>query len=242
MNEGLFGVREWLHSLIRPASSVLDIGCGDGEDLAMLAAAMPDGSVFIGMDSRKDALPDPREDSRIQFLCASAEDALPFEDRSFDLVYSVNMLECIADKSGFLHECHRVLKPSGQVLIAHWDWDTLTFDGSEREPVRHLVHTFNDWKQAWMADIDPWMGRRLWRVIGSTKLFTGEIRCHTMVETHLLPGTYARQQVESFAALVRRGMFGDAPYQAFLKEQEDLQREREFFFSLTMFAYLGYPA
>jgi tocopherol O-methyltransferase len=45
---------------------------------------------------------------------------MPFADQSFDLVWSLESGEHMPDKTKFLQECYRVLKPGGLFLMATW--------------------------------------------------------------------------------------------------------------------------
>jgi SAM-dependent methyltransferase len=46
------------------------------------------------------------------------EDAsLPFNDESFDVIVIVDMLEHLEQDHAFVRECHRVLKPSGRLIV-----------------------------------------------------------------------------------------------------------------------------
>lgn len=103
-------------------------------------------------------------DARVSFRCEALGDRLPFDAQSVDLVYSHNLLECLADPGAFPREAARILRPSGQVVVGHWDWDTQLFDGADKALVRRFVAAFADWQQAWMAYAGGWMGRRLWGV------------------------------------------------------------------------------
>ena len=46
--------------------------------------------------------------------------SLPFEDDSFDLVWTLESGEHMPDKEQFLAECYRVLQPGGTFLMATW--------------------------------------------------------------------------------------------------------------------------
>lgn len=44
-------------------------------------------------------------------------EGIPFPDQSYDLVLLEGAIEFLEDDAGFIMECHRVLKPSGQLII-----------------------------------------------------------------------------------------------------------------------------
>lgn len=132
---------------------------------------------------------------------------MPFEDETFDVVFSNNVLECITDKGKLLSEIARVLKPSGQVVCAHFDWDSQLIDGTDKALVRKIVQTFNDWQQGWMDDCDAWMGRRLWKTFNRSKLFNGEIQCHVLTNTKY--DKFRKHQKENFYVPSLRSVNGE---------------------------------
>lgn len=237
-------MRRWLHDNldVPPGAKLVDLGCGAGDDLRLLAEAKPHAASFIGVDCSEALVHQAAEassDPRISFLAADLARGLPFEDGSIDALYSVNLLECLPRKDAFLAECARVLRPGGSVLIAHFDWDTQTFDGEDRPLVRKIVHAFNDWQQAWMEDIDPWAGRRLHRYFAEGGSFTGEVRAHTLMSTSFAPGSYGRRQADSFEALVRRNLITREEYDSFLAFLHGAAERDAFFYSVTLFAFVG---
>jgi SAM-dependent methyltransferase len=235
-------MRRWLHGQLDlpEGGTVLDCGCGTGDDVGLLAQAHPEVR-FVGVDRSEEWIrqAQARPLPNVEFRCADVGASLPFADGSVDAVYSVNVLECLPNKTAFLRECARVLRPGGRILIAHYDWDTQTFDGDDRALVRKIVHAFNDWKQAWMEDIDPWAGRRLIRYVADEGSFTGEIRAHTLLSRSFAPESYGRRQAESFAALARRGMIAAEEYETFFRSQEEAAARDAFLYSVTMFAFAG---
>jgi len=56
---------------------------------------------------------------RTNFQVADAL-ALPFEDNTFDLLWSMESGEHMPNKAAWLAECKRVLKPGGRMLMATW--------------------------------------------------------------------------------------------------------------------------
>jgi ubiquinone/menaquinone biosynthesis C-methylase UbiE len=102
---------------LRPGMHVLDIGSGVGGPARTLAAEF--GCQVIGLDltetfcetaeilTAKVGLTD-----QVTFRQGSALD-LPFDDESFDVVWTQNTIMNIADKAKVFKEAHRVLKPEG---------------------------------------------------------------------------------------------------------------------------------
>ena len=238
-------VQEFLLSLVNldEVHSVLDIGCGKGHDLKAIGERLGPEARLVGVDSSPKAIDAATElvadDPRFAFFVHDVSTGLPFEDETFDLVWSANLLECVTDKDALIREVHRVLKPGGQVLFGHWDWDSQLIDGEDKDLVRRIVHTFGDWKQAWMTDCDSWMGRRLWRVFNRSGLFAGGVHAYVITDTEFAPGRIGYERVKDFEALVRRNLISQDDYERFYRDVESLAENGEYFYSTTMYAYVG---
>lgn len=239
-------VRDFIDSLLDPqgASAILDVGCGRGGDLLRIARLAVPGTRLVGVDASEAGIEEARRaaagDPRCSFLAHDVAAGLPFGDGEFDRVLSVNLLECIPDRQRLLREAHRVLAPEGKVVFAHWDWDSQLVDGGDKALVRRIVHAFGDWKQAWMADADAWMGRRLWRTFQESGLFKGSVHPFVLTSTRFEPGTYGYESVEGFRALVRRGMLAPEEYDAFRRDVEELAAADRYFHAITLFVYAGW--
>lgn len=198
---------------------------------------------LVGMDSSLKAIEaatlEVGNDPRFELQIADASERLPFEDQAFDLVYSRDLLECMPDKDALIREVHRVLKPGGQVVFVHWDWDSQAIDGEDKDLVRKIVHTFGDWKQAWMADVDSWMGRRLWRVFQRSGLFEGRVYPYVVTSTEFAPGHRGHGDIQNFSALLRRRMISQEEYDRFLADIESLAARGEYFYAVTTYIYVG---
>jgi SAM-dependent methyltransferase len=244
--ESVSAQREWLLSFVPQAEPLtfLDLGCGAGPDLIELAARRPDpGSRFVGVDCSPHALAAARAaagaDRRTEFVLADLDQGLPFADRAFDCACSHNLLECLRGPAALIGELARVVRPGGTVVLAHWDWDTQLFDGSDRALVRRLVQGFADRRQAWMAAVDPWLGRRLWGLCSTGGAFYGEVVSRTLIETRFAPGTYGQERAHDFRELVEDGVVTAEECERFLAEQRKLDSEGRYFYALTGFAYVG---
>ena len=107
---------------------ILEVGCGQGADLARFAMA---GADTFGVD----LTPKHCEISR-QFATTMGASAritrgsaieLPYESNTFDLVYSFGVLLLVQDLDRAVAEIHRVLKPGGTVLVMFYNRQSLHY-------------------------------------------------------------------------------------------------------------------
>lgn len=156
-----------------------------------------------------------------------------------DLGYSHNVLECLASPDGVAREVVRVLRPGGQVVVGHWDWDTQLFDSRDKAVVRRLVAAYADWQQAWMAHADGWMGRRLRGIFDATGALDGVMHARVLTNATYTPGHFGYENAQAFGALVRRGLASAEDREVFLQAQTDLAGAGRYFYGITGFAYVG---
>jgi len=91
---------------------ILDVGCGTGANLQMLARH----GAAEGVDVSSEALEFCRARGLSQVKEGAAE-ALPYEDASFDLVTGLDVVEHLDDDVAGLKEMRRVLRPRGRALL-----------------------------------------------------------------------------------------------------------------------------
>lgn len=104
-------------SLPQPLDSVLDLGCGRGDLMALCA---PRAGLVVGSDLAltmvRVSLENLADYENVRVVCSPAEE-LPFADASFNAVILADVVEHLVDVPGCLVECLRILKPAGRVVI-----------------------------------------------------------------------------------------------------------------------------
>lgn len=109
---------------VHGANQILDVGCGIGGSSLYLAQcfnAQVTGITLSPVQARRAherAIAQGLQ-GQTRFEVADAL-ALPYPDASFDLVWTLESGEHMADKRQFLAENWRVLKPGGRLVMATW--------------------------------------------------------------------------------------------------------------------------
>lgn len=114
---------------LEPGMTLLDVGCGVGNDARALAPLLaPTGRVVaVDADPQMIAAAESQQVSDvpspvpIQFLCSSAE-RLPIEDMTVDVVRMDRVLQHVPSPQRVLAEIQRVLRPDARVVLVEPDW------------------------------------------------------------------------------------------------------------------------
>lgn len=118
------------HYQLKPGAAILDVGCGKGFLLHDLKAVVPDARVK-GLDISSYAIEHALEDVKPDLTVGTAA-RLPYPDKSFDLVVSINTLHNlrVSELDSALREIERVGRAAKYVVV-----DTFR---NEREKVNLL--------------------------------------------------------------------------------------------------------
>ncbi|MBC8000029.1 MAG: class I SAM-dependent methyltransferase [Leptolyngbya sp.] len=121
-----YAIKPYLEQYLNP--KVLEVGTGYGFGLCYLhklgidATGIEPGAGINGFEGRysqairlleANGLKNPSE-----FLYPAVGESLPFPDNTFDIVYSLDVLEHVKDVEGCLAEAYRVVKPGGIIKMA----------------------------------------------------------------------------------------------------------------------------
>jgi ubiquinone/menaquinone biosynthesis C-methylase UbiE len=136
--------RRFALSDITAGDRVLDLGCGAGDLTAYLAQVAPQ---TVGADVAEAALARARaRHPDLELRLISLDGPLPFDDGAFDVVWSSEVIEHVADTARWLSEVRRVLAPRGRLLLTTPDHGRLRLllGGVERycDPVGDHLHLY----------------------------------------------------------------------------------------------------
>jgi SAM-dependent methyltransferase len=112
--------QSWLE--LRPATRLLDVGCGSGGPALHLARVI--GCEVVGVDLYEEAVANgnrgAREadlETRASFVQADASQPLPFESACFDAILCVDAVNHLPDRRGVFSDWARLLRPGGRLLF-----------------------------------------------------------------------------------------------------------------------------
>jgi len=148
---------------IANGSSVLDIGCGTGDDvLAMAELVGPNGKV-VGIDKSKSLIEEANDRSNleqvpVQFQIGDVH-KLDFADNTFDGCRADRVFQHLQDRHQALSEMIRVTRPGGRIVVFDPDWDTMIVEAPDRDLTRKIIDHFVD-----QLVLNPWCGRESYKL------------------------------------------------------------------------------
>jgi ubiquinone/menaquinone biosynthesis C-methylase UbiE len=158
---------------------VLEVGCGTGAVTRVLAAR-PGVAAAVGVDPSPVFVAKARALSADQTTLTFEEAygrALPFAERTFDLVVFHTTLCHVPDPDTVLHEAVRVLRPGGYLAVFDGDYATGTLATAAGDPLDACAEAFRT-----HFIYDPWLVRRLPRLLQTVGMQIGRIRSYGYVE------------------------------------------------------------
>jgi SAM-dependent methyltransferase len=148
---------------LRAGMRVLDVACGDGAWLQLLAAA---GAEPHGVDISSVAVGRCRERLPGADIREAIAESLPHADAGFDLVTCMGSLEHFLDKPAALAEMRRVARPDARFLLLVPNAGFLTrrlglYRGTEQTRIREDVLPLAEWER--LLGVAGLTIRRRWR-------------------------------------------------------------------------------
>ena len=139
---------------IAGASSIVDLGCGNGRYLYEFRKIAP-AATAIGADFSTEMLLEARTRNGYAPLIRADATAAPIRDRTIDIIFASHVIQFVSDKDATMSDLARCLLPGGAII--------LTIGGSGiREALRSFV-TEEQWNQFASAAFPGRRGNRIAR-------------------------------------------------------------------------------
>jgi ubiquinone/menaquinone biosynthesis C-methylase UbiE len=144
---------------LHPGHAVLDVGCGHGACVPLLARRVGAGGRVVGIDASRAMVAEARRrydgsGLAVEFHLGDAL-ALPFEDATFDAARADRVLLFVADPRRALAELIRVTKPGGRIAITEGDLGAQAVDATDARTTCDVLAAVN------ARAPNGWIGRQL---------------------------------------------------------------------------------
>ncbi len=221
---------------------IADLGCKDATFLLAFQKAFPNKiKTAVGVDITDKRFKDVEYKKPIKLKVMNCSKRLKFRDNTFDLVFTKDMFECVSDKELLVSEICRILKPGGVVISVNCDWDSVTYNGENKELISKAIHAYAVTKQPWMADLDSWIGRRMYGFFNKSQLFESSVMVHNVIETEYTEGSFGYDLSRDIAWLCKEntGALGKEEYDEFVDNLKVAQKGDYYIFSKPYYIYKG---
>jgi ubiquinone/menaquinone biosynthesis C-methylase UbiE len=166
---------------IQQGQSILDVGCGTGDDVLSLAELVGKTGRVAGVDSSENMIEEAKKRSKLRGGRISIEfhvgnpHHLDFADKTFDCSRAERLLMHLDDPSKVIAEMARVTKPGGRIVVFDLDWDGVIIKHNDRTLTRKVIHLMCD------SIRNGWIGRQLPSLFKQAGLKSIDTVAHTIL-------------------------------------------------------------
>jgi ubiquinone/menaquinone biosynthesis C-methylase UbiE len=237
---------EWAHAYklrsfeyldVEPGDSILEVGCGAGDDsLALAQMVMPNGRV-VGIDAGEDMISEAKKRAEnsglpVEFFVQDVCN-LDFPDNTFDGCRADQVFQHVGDPRKGVSEVIRVARPGARIVICDPDWETLTIDSTNKEVTRKIVN--------YRCGVfrSGWIGRQLAGLFKSLGLADVFVSADVFVITDLSLANKLWRLRDTAGQAIKAGAISEQDASDWISELEEADRNGLFFGTVTGFAAVG---
>jgi ubiquinone/menaquinone biosynthesis C-methylase UbiE len=215
---------------LRPGDAGLDVGCGTGDEVRLIAERVEASGRAVGVDVSGDLLAVARErtpgHTAAEFVRADAH-AVPFADGEFAAARVERTLQHVADPAGVIAQMARVVRPGGRVVAAEPDWDTLVISSGDQQTTRAILDELR------ASSRDPAVGRAVAGYFADAGIAVDEVEALAVL---VRDATAARASFLLDGAVER---VGSEVARRWLDDLDQQSSRGAFCAALTMFRVVG---
>lgn len=240
---GLEAIREYKrrsHHLLElsPSDRVVDVGCGAGLDVDLLAEKLEPDAGVIGIDRSAfliaQALEATTKQPNVRLLVGNAL-THPFADSSVDACRADRLLEHLESPDKALEEMKRVTKPGGRIGVSEPDWRTVQIaaPGIDRSVTRQVT------RPELGSPRHPHIGSRLYSLVGGNGLVNRVVDSITVFFTEFETAKAVLSLEERLEALQQANELTGQQAHDWKEAMNVAAAEGRFFASITGFTVVG---
>ncbi len=223
---------------VRPGARVLEVGCGNGTDLAVLAGLVGGEGRVTGIDASLTMLATARDRNTggnakvLDFVRCDAAN-LSFPDQAFDAARADRVLQHTKSPPGVIQEMARVTRPSGRVVVFEPDWETLVLWPGDREVTRSILNLWCD------RFPSGWAGRSLYASFRAAGLAEVTVVPLNLVLPDLALAGRLYDLPTTLRLAVAAGVVSSRQAEDWTREQVQAGAAGQFFSSMTFYLVSG---
>mgnify|MGYP001312866753 CR=1 FL=1 len=218
-----------------PGETVVDAGCGTGLLCAEMANEVGSSGRVIGVDVSVPML------TLAKSRCSAHPEvdlhhgdihALPVDDAAADAVACMQVLLFVTDVEPTLVEFHRVLGPTGRLVIVETDWRSAVLNTSNKD-LTHRLFEFWDTVAA-----SPNLPSRLAPMLKNTGFDVTAIEAVPILNTAFTPDGFSHDYVKGLAGqAVASHALSNTEASHWIADLEQKDRDGGYFFCVNRFVF-----
>jgi ubiquinone/menaquinone biosynthesis C-methylase UbiE len=222
---------------VEAGQRILDVGCGTGEDVRMLASLVGKTGQVVGVDASAARIEEARKRSEgsslpVEYVVGDAH-YLAFDDNTFDSCRADRTFQHLALPQLALAEMIRVTRTGGRLVVSDPDWETLIVDLPDQAVTRKILNFWCDSMR------NGWMGRRLPRLFQQCGLTEITVITNTLMLTNYGLANHLFQFQRTTEDAHKAGIITQEEASNWLKDLEQASASGRFFCAVTGFGVGG---
>ncbi|MFN0316412.1 MAG: methyltransferase domain-containing protein [Burkholderiales bacterium] len=212
---------------LRPGSAILDVGCGHGATIPMLALVVGASGRVVGIEPSLELMAEARRrfggsGLPVEISVGNAQ-TLNYPDATFDAARTDRVLVFVPDVRAALLELVRVTKPGGRVVVTEPDMAAAIADSSDQATTREVLASVCGEFQ------NPYLGRQLRSLFRDAGLKDAEARIFSATHTNFAIWKERMGIDEALRTAIESGRVSTRSGEAWLNDLHDRDASGRFF-------------